>query len=209
MRRNLIVWGLFFWMWSNLYPMKLVMATDFPAGGAYKLDGFAFGGGAVSSGTSPNYQYQVRTGQLDNNMMTSPSFDLGAGLAFERQSPVPNASTLSNPGSYPDKLLMVIDNRSGGSTLPSDTKFVIAISSDDFATIKYVSSVDHSILSSYSASDYQTYAQLGGVDGINILGLTAGLTYKVKVRSMQGNFSESAWGPISAGVATVNPALTF
>lgn len=193
-------------MWFSWLLMTLLA---FPAGSAYKLDGYTFGGGGISGGTSPNYQYQVRVGQLDNNMMVGSSFSLGAGLAFERQSPTPISPTLSNPGNYYNKLKLVVNNQSGGSTLPSDTKYMMAVSDDDFVTTKYINGTDHSIVDSYGIADYQTFLQLGDTGGFDILGLDPGKTYKVKVRSMQGSFSESAWGPTSNGIATVNPTLTF
>jgi hypothetical protein len=65
------------------------------------------------------------------------------------------------------------------------------------------------MVSSYAASDYQTFLELGTTAGFDITGLGPGKTYKVKVRSMQGKFSESAWGPVSIGVSTANPSLNF
>jgi hypothetical protein len=57
-------------------------------------------------------------------------------------------------------------------------------------------------------ADYQTYATWGGSGGFYVIGLTANTTYKVKVKAMQGKFTETGYGPISSA-ATVNPTLSF
>jgi hypothetical protein len=116
---------------------------------------------------------------------------------------VPPAPTLTNPANYYDKLHLTLDT--GGN--PSDTLFAIAISADDFATTEYVKA-DSAIGSTLAFSDYQTYTAWGGGSGFDILGLDPGTTYKVKVKAMQGDFTESGYGP-AATAATVNPMLTF
>ena len=90
---------------------------------------------------------------------------------------------------------------------PSDTKYAIAISSDDFTTTLFVTP-DLTTATSLETSYWQTYSQWGGTSGILVVGLAADTTYSVKVKAIQGAFSESAYSEV-AQAATVVPSLTF
>ncbi len=174
----------------------------FPVGNSYRLEGFSFGGGGnQSNGT--NYRIQGRMGEITNNMSTGSNFNLGAGLAFQRQSAVPGAPTWENINGVYNQLHLVINN----SDNPSDTKFAVAISSDSFATTQYVKN-DFTIGGTLALTDYLTYSQWGGGSGISVVGLNPGTSYSVKVRAMQGAFTESAWGPVAVA-STDQPRLTF
>jgi hypothetical protein len=74
-------------------------------------------------------------------------------------------------------------------------------------TTKYVQS-DNTIGSALGSEDYQLYADWGGAGGILITGLTPSTTYKVKAKAIQGNFTETGYGP-AATAATISPTLTF
>ena len=91
---------------------------------------------------------------------------------------VPPTPTLTNPASHYDRLKLVL--ATGGN--PSDTKYLIAISDDDFATTKYVQA-DNSLGTSQALTNYQTYATWGGASGFYVLGLAPSTTYKVMVPS--------------------------
>ena len=88
---------------------------------------------------------------------------------------------------------------------PTDTKFAIAISSDNWTTTNYVQS-DDTVGATLSSGNYLTAASWGA--SFDIIGLTANTTYKVKVKAMQGKFTETGFGP-EASAATINPTMSF
>ena len=115
--------------------------------------------------------------------MVGNSYDLGAGLMFIQQSNVPMAASFSNVDNSSNKLHLIIDDQGN----PSDTIYAVAISPDSFVTTYYVKS-DHTVGTSLTITDYQTYDLWGGASGIDVVGLEASTTYSVKIKAMQGRF---------------------
>lgn len=175
----------------------------FPASTNYKLDSYGFGGGGEENMASSNYRLDAITGETSENQLQGANYDLGPGLVFEQQANVPPAPTFTNPSNYYNKLHIVLD---AGSN-PTDTTFAIAISDDDWVTTEYVQN-DNTVGPTLGSEDRQTYAAWGGASGEDVIGLASGTTYKVKVKAMQGRFTETGYGP-EASVATVNPQLSF
>ncbi len=198
--------------WEKKWIARVLMFSllAFPASSNYKLEGFSFGNaGGGNVGTS-NYGIEANIGEVGGNRMSGVSYDLGSGLAFIRQAGVPRAPTLVNDGNFYNKLKLTLDNTNSGvgsSTFSIDTKYVVAISKDDWATTQYVKS-DMTVGTSLTATDYMTYTQWGGSGGGYIIGLDSETTYKVKATAMQGKYTETDWGP-SASAVTVAPTLTF
>jgi hypothetical protein len=174
-----------------------------PAGTTYKLQSYGVGSGGVANSVSGSYALEGTVGEVSGTQMSGTTYKIGAGLIPTQLANVPNAPTLTNPANYYNKLNLVLDTGNN----PDDTKFAIAISSDNFVTTQYVKS-DHTVSSSLAITDYQTFAAWGGASGFNIIGLLPTTTYTVKVRAMQGKFTESGWSP-TASATTANPALTF
>ena len=174
-----------------------------PASTNYKLKDYGFGSGGASNATSTNYAMDVISGEQSAGKLTGAAYDAGTGLAFTNQANVPVAPTFSNPSNYYNKLQIIL-NTSGN---PTDTKYAIAISTDNFVTTNYVQS-DNTVGSAPGAEDYKTYTNWGGAGGTFVIGLNANTTYKVKVKAIQGKFTETGYGPI-ATASTVNPTLSF
>ena len=175
-----------------------------PASTTYQLKDYGFGGGGVANGTSLNYAIEGIAGEQNAGQLDGTTYDLGPGLLFTNQANVPPASTFTNPSSYYNKLKIVINT--GGN--PSDTVFAIAISTDSFVSdTRYVQS-DDTVGATLGIEDYQTYTNWGSASGTLIIGLLPGTTYQVKVKAMQGKFTETGYGP-TASASTVNPQLTF
>jgi hypothetical protein len=185
-----------------------IMALFFlvmPYSTSYKLKDYGFGSGGTANSTGGGFSLNAITGE-QSGTKTTPlgGISLQPGLIFTGQANVPIAPTFINPGGYYNKLNLTV-NPSGN---PSDTKFAIAISTDNFATITNYVQNDNTVGAVLGAEDYQTYSAWGGVGGITVIGLTAGTTYQVKIKAMQGKFSETGYGP-TASAATVNPTLSF
>lgn len=173
-----------------------------PSSTNYQLHNYNYGSGGTTS-TSTNYKLNSTTGQPSNVQSTSTNFKSRPGDINTQQAYVPAAPTFDNPSSYYNRLHFAIIP----GTNPSDTKYSIAISDDNFVTTKYVKN-DNTVGLTRTINDYQTYALWGGSTGQNVVGLTPGTTYKIKVNAFQGNFTETEYGP-TATAATVAPSVSF
>lgn len=167
----------------------------------YTLQDYGFGNGGGTTGTS-NYSIEGIAGEVSGQDASTDNYGLGSGLLEAQQANVPTI-TLSNPGGYNNKLLVVI----GPQNNPSDATFMIAISTDNFVTTNYVQN-DGTVGATLGIEDYQTYAAWGGASGSEIIGLASDTTYQVRARAMTGEFTETGYGP-SSSAATENLSLTF
>jgi hypothetical protein len=202
MRKFLSVMRLF----QKVFTFQVGMSLFFvlPASTNYQLKDFGYGGGGVANGTSTNYAIEGIVGEQNAGKLDGATYDIGPGLQFTNQANVPPTPTFTNPSSYYNKLKIVLDT--GGN--PSDTKFAIAISTDSFASDTRFVQSDDTVGSTLGNEDYQTYTNWGGAGGTLIIGLVPGTTYQVKVKAMQGKFTETGYGP-TASAATINPTMTF
>lgn len=171
-----------------------------PSSTSYQLHNYGFGSGGTSNSTSTNYSLNATTGELSSGDQTSATYKTRPGNQNSQQSHVPPAPSLTNPNSYYNKLQLVISP----GVNPSDTKFLVAISTDSFATTKYVQA-DGTI---GSGKVYQTYAAWGGAGGQLVTGLQPTTTYAVKVDAIEGSFTETEFGP-TVSAATVAPNISF
>lgn len=179
-----------------------VLLAALPSSNNYELHNYGFGSGGTSNSSSTNYSLEGTTGEVGGSQSGSTNFRLRPGNSNTQQSYVPTA-TLDNPANYYNKLHFAINPGDN----PSTAKYSIAISTDNFATTQYVQS-DNTVGPSRGLEDYQTYAAWGSGSGQLITGLTYSTTYKIKVNSTQGNFTETEYGP-EATAATVAPSITF
>ncbi|MDP1884189.1 MAG: hypothetical protein Q8L10_02370 [Candidatus Moranbacteria bacterium] len=174
-----------------------------PASTNYQLKDYGFGTGGTDKSSSSNYSLEAITGELGGSQAASAGYKVGPGMIFTGQANVPAAPTFDNPGNYYNKLRIILNP----SNNASDTKFAIAISTDDFMTTGYVQN-DSTVGAVLGLEDYRTYAGWGGAGGTYIIGLVADTAYKVKAKAMHGSFSETDYGP-SATAATDSQALSF
>ncbi|HTH72561.1 MAG TPA: hypothetical protein VL737_04345 [Candidatus Pristimantibacillus sp.] len=181
--------------------LLLTLFAAMPSSGNYILNGYGFTNGDGNPSSS-NYQLQVSAGQAGGSPSSS-SYGLPIGVRAVTTLSAPAAPTFSNPSSEYSRLKLVL-NVSG---FASDTKYLIAISDDNFTTTKYVQT-DQTIGTALSISNYQTYAAWGGSSGSWIVGLVPSTTYKVKVAALQGSATGSVFGP-TATAATIAPSVTF
>lgn len=189
--------------WGLLPTLALLLAA-LPSSGSYSLHNYGFGSGGTSSSTSTNYKVNATTGETSNQQSTSTTYKARSGNQNAQQSNVPPAPTFSNPANYYNKLKVVLNTGNNAST----AKFSIAISSDNFVTTQYVHP-DGTISNSFTpASDLQTYAAWGGAGGQLITGLSNTTTYVVKANAIQGDFTETEYGP-TATAATVAPSVSY
>ncbi len=182
---------------------SFVFLFVFPASTNYQLKDFSFGGGGEDNMTSGSYAMDGISGEQSTTPASSPNYVVTSGLLPTQQANVPPAPAFTNPSNYYNKLKIVLDT--GGN--PTDTKFAIAISTDNFTTTNYIQS-DNTVGGALGFEDYQTYTTWGGGSGFLVIGLAPSTTYKVKVKAMQGKFTETGYGPV-ATAATASPTLSF
>jgi hypothetical protein len=185
-------------------PVALVFLLALPASTSYKLKDYGFGTGGTGNSTSSNYSVEAITGEVSGNQAASSNYKAGAGLIFMGQANVPIKPTFDNPANYYNKLRLIID----ASGNPSDTIFAVAISTDNFVSDTRFVQSDYTIGAVLGAEDYQTYSAWGGGADEYVVGLSPNTPYYVKVKAMQGSFSETGYGPVETA-ATVNPTLSF
>src|SRR3989344_5451863 len=173
----------------------------FPASTNYSLRSYEFGGGGASM-SSATYALEAILGQQSASI-SSTNFNVRSGLSFVQDAYTPTAPGLVNSSNWYNKLLLTI-NTANNST---DTTYAVAITDDNWATTRYVQN-DNTVGNALGIEDYQTYVNWGSGSGEYIIGLTPNTTYKVKIKAMQGRFTESQYGPDSSA-ATSSPSIDF
>ena len=181
-----------------------ILLAAFPASGNYRLRDYSFNSGGVSNSTSSNYALNGAAGEVAGGGETGTTYNMGPGLLFTQQANVPPAPTLDNgSGVYYSKLHIVINTAAN----PTDSKFLVALSTDNFATSYFVQA-DGTLNATYQAGDYQNYTQWGATGGSFIVGLQPSTAYKVHIKAVQGKFTETQYGP-STAVSTATPSIGF
>ncbi len=186
--------------WLGLVLAGAMLAV-MPASNGYELNSYGFGTGGTANSSSSNYRVNGLAGD-GSGTSSSNNYQVKAGEAHTKEANVPTATLVNNANWY-NKLLLTV----GFQDNPVDATFAVAISTDNFATTKYVKS-DFTIATTLSQSDYLPYSAWGGSSGVYVRGLAASTVYTVKVKAYRGTFTESGYGP-TASAATVDPQLSF
>lgn len=175
-----------------------------PSSTNFTLKSYDFGTGGGST-SSTNYKLDALTGsQTGNGTQNSTNYKVLGGELSTQHANVPPAAALTNPSNDYNRLKLVLNT----GTNPTDTKYQVAISPDGFATSTQYVQTDNTVGSANGVATYQTYAGWGSASGVWVVGLASNTTYSVKVRSWQGGFTGSPFGPV-ASAATVGPTITF
>lgn len=187
---------------SGLSLSGLLLLATAPTSTNYSLNAYDLGSGGGTS-SSTNYGIDASTG-TQAGASSSANYATQSGLMPTQDANVPPAGTLTNPDNYYNKLHFVVNQGNN----PSDAKYAIAVSIDGFVSTQYVQN-DNSVSSTIGIEDFQSYVAWGGAGGFDILGLASNTNYQVRVSAMQGNMTQSAYGPATPNVATVLPSLSF
>lgn len=178
-----------------------------PGTAAYQLNGYGFGSGGTANSTTATYGLEGSTGELAGQTSSTAAYSVKPGFTEMIQANVPKIATFDNgSGTYYNKLHFVIDQQNN----PSDALYSLQIStSSTFASGNAYVKFDLTTGGSLTIADYLTYAAWGGGSGANITGLSPNTPYYLRVKATQGPYTESAYGPISGPISTVNPSLSF
>jgi hypothetical protein len=179
-----------------------------PSTSNYQLNSYGFGSGGTANSSTSNYALEGISGEVSSQTASTTNYATKPGFVETQQANVPTV-TLSNPSSYYDKLLFVI----GQQNNPTDALYALQVcvgasfSPNCGGTTMYVKS-DHTLTSTLTTSEYQTYSSWGSGSGTTIIGLASNTTYYIRAKATQGKFTESAYGP-SSSAATVGQQLSF
>lgn len=171
-----------------------------PQSTTYEIKEYDFGSGGTMNNNSTSYSLFGDTGQISSNGINSSNYTNLPGLSYTFSANTPAAPTFTNPGNYSNKLHIVLDTGSN----PTDTKFAIAISPDNFTSTTDYVQADNTI---NTTPVWQTNT-VWGASGFDIIGLSFATTYTVKVSAMQGSFTQSPWSA-TAQAATASQTLSF
>jgi len=180
-------------------PLAPVLAG--PASTNFQLLDYGFGAGGTASSSSESFLLQGIAGEIETASPSSANFILGPGLTYTMQPNLPPAPQFTNPGSYYDKLKIIIN--SGGNS--NDTTFAIGVSKDSFVSnVSYVQTDD----TLGQSPVWQTYTAWNSGTGFLIIGLNPAQTYYARVAAKRGTFTQGAFGPM-ASAATIDSTFTF
>lgn len=156
-----------------------------------------------SSGNSSNYGM---VGDINpfSDLSESSNFKQELGYNPRLQANTPYPATLQNSEEYYDRLLLIVDD----SDNPSDTLFAVAISDDNFNTYEYVQS-DGTVGDTLGTEDYRTYVSWGEGSGSFILGLNQNTAYKVRVKALHGDFTDTGYSSDSNEIETTVPYVSM
>ena len=188
--------------WRTLFYVPLMLLAALPASSNYQLGSYGFGTGGTAGTSSSNYKINGVAGDAAGDSSSS-HYSAGFGANYQQQADAPLVS-LSNPGAWYNKLQVTITPNGN----PTDAQYAIAISPDNFATTLWVQP-DLSIGSSFSISNFNTYTGWGGSSGVTIRGLTRSTVYTVKATAYRGKYTQGPFGPVSSGITTNDPSLSF
>ena len=197
-----IIRTIFFHSKKKRFPLfTFVFMLALPASSTYQLYEYSFGSGSANSSAGAN-SLSSSVGEEGDQSLSDGIY--GTQSAFNNTLTIqpPLAPTFENPKNYYNKLKLTLNTTGYDSTI----KYAIAISDDNFTTVKYVAS-DYTIGTALSSSNWRTLADWGA-SGFLILGLKNSTQYAVKIRAFDVQLGESGFGQ-SATAATVDPSLVF
>ncbi|MCB9823625.1 hypothetical protein H6802_01580 [Candidatus Nomurabacteria bacterium] len=202
--RRAIVLSVFIFLYFFLLSSFLSISAQVPASSSFVIKGenVSPSGGV---GSTPNFMLNADLSPFSQSPADASSFKAYIGYNPRIQANTPYEPTLDNAtGQYYDRLLLTIDP----SGNPTDTLFAVAISANSWSTTYYVQN-DNTLALSLGPEDYRTYAGWGGSGGTLILGLSPSSSYVAKVKALNGDFTETLYGPESSAVETVVPFISL
>ena len=175
--------------------------ASLPASSNYQIQEYSFGAGGTTNSTSSNYKVNGIAGEVEFGQSGSTNYKVNSGLTFLQTANVPSAPTVSNESGL-DYNKLKITLLTGSD--PTDYQYAVAISPDGFvSTTKYLQA--DGTLGTNPVWQTKT---IWGASGFYAVGLSQNTTYSVKVAAKQGNFTQSPFGPVTAG-ATAQSSFTF
>ncbi len=168
---------------------------------SFRIEGDGVSSGSLT-GDSTSFGMTGEQNPFTDVNSTSTSYKSSLGYNPVIQANTPDAPTLENPSSYYDRLKLTIDP----SNNPSDTLFAIKIVQG--SNVYYVQN-DNTISPTLGMEDYKTYASWGGASGFLVTGLSPNTEYKAQAKALNGDFTETGFGPESAEVFTSVPFINL
>lgn len=140
-------------------------------------------GGELSN--SANFKSRESLGDQSDSGSQSTLFKIFGGFFLPAYPGIPDTPTLTNTGGTLYNALDFVVVTGDGQQ--DDTKYAVAISSDDFVTTYFIQTDD----TLGTSEAWQTYTNWGSGTGERVTGLTPGTTYKIKVKASYGTGSDA------------------
>jgi hypothetical protein len=175
-------------------------------GNDYQVENSTFDGGGESS-SSTDYRARDSVSDVESGDANSTNFVNPSGFQPGAYPGIPGQPTFTNTGGtlYNSLDFVVVT----GNGQQSDTKYAIAISSDNFVTTYFIQTDD----TLGTAEAWQTYSGWNSGTGERVTGLSPSTTYKIKVKASYGTGSDAADSESGysqeASATTSAPSLTF
>ncbi|MDD3661833.1 MAG: fibronectin type III domain-containing protein, partial [Candidatus Dojkabacteria bacterium] len=168
------------------------------------------GGDDDQVSTSADYRLFDSLGaSLNDIRFESENYALGIGTGYTFMAEVPTVSyfqtddatmeALCGDGGCYDRARFEL-NANGN---PSGTLYLVEISSDDWTTVQYIDGPTRQVVPEKDINDYLSETSWE-TEGTNIAGLKAGTEYHIRLRALNGDFTESS-PSTDASATTVYP----
>jgi hypothetical protein len=152
---------------------------------------------------------------LEDERFESDNYKLSSGQPNKFMANVPTVASFSTDdtdmcgeGGCYSSARFELDTQSN----PSDTLYLIEISDDNWTTVQCLDGDTHTPkpISNKDINDYLTQSawETGSWSAANAVGLTSESTYQIRVRALNGDFTESEAGP-EASASTYTPKIVF
>lgn len=205
MKRSILVR---IWLVLVLILVPSIALAQTMVGTSYKIeDATIDAGGELSN--SANFKSRESIGDQSDSGSQSTLYKIFGGFFLPAYPGKPATPTFTNTGGTLYNSLDFVVNTASGQQ--DDTKYAIAISSDDFATTSFIQTDD----TVGANAAWQTYTNWGSGSGERVTGLTPGTTYKIKVKASYGTGSDAKdsetgySATASATTAAPNLVITF
>lgn len=180
---------------GTIFSNQVIFAETL-SGSNYSIENPNFDSGGMES-TSTNYGIKSSVGDNGDANSSSTNYQAQSGFIPPSFPGVPAQPTLVNTGGT---LYNALDFVVATANNPSDVEYAIAISPDSFTTTYFIQA-DNTIGSTVAWKDYISW---GSGSGGRVTGLSANITYQIKVKARYQAHTETAYS-ITASASTVGP----
>ncbi|MBN2100476.1 hypothetical protein JW710_01080 [Candidatus Dojkabacteria bacterium] len=154
-------------------------------------------------------------GSINDERFESSNYKLGTGIGYTFMANVPVVTyfqtddsamiALCGEGGCYNRAKFELDPENN----PTETLYLVEISTDDWTTVQCIDGTtkEPKAISSKNINDYLTEATWEAED-FNLLGLASSTEYKIRLRALNGDFTESEPGP-DATESTTDPSISF
>lgn len=157
------------------------------------------------TGLAVNTQYNYRVKARDAAATPNES-SFTANTAKYTAANTPGTPSVTSPTTSSVKVTIDRNSNPTGTAPAGDTQYVIAASTDNFASnTSYVQPAG----GLGGTEQWQTYSQWGGASGFTVSSLSSNATYTFKVKARNGDSTETSYGSSASGFTASGAPVNF